>query len=124
MLNNCKDKLGISRSITFECAEDKIKCVELATWNHRRDNIDGFCNLKVFSNHQAHKCMIGMTPSASMWDTIKDIFESLQVETMCSVFVANLLVVSMPRLVYCLFSACNQFDHLIVKRKWKHKKNT
>ena len=47
VLKSCKDKLGISRAILFECVEDKIKCVELATWNRRRDSIDGFCGFKI-----------------------------------------------------------------------------
>ena len=119
VLKSCKDKLGISGAIPFECAEDETKCVELATWNRRGDNIDGFCGFKISSDHQAHECMFAMTPSASTWDTIKDAFESLQVGTMCRVLVANPLVVGMPRLVYCLFSTCNQFDHLAVKRQWE-----
>ena len=38
---------------------------------------------------------------------------------MCHVLVANLIVVGVPRLVNYLFSTCNQFDQLIVKRKWE-----
>ena len=77
VLKSCKDKLGILGAIPFECAEDKTKCVELATWNRRGDNIDGFCGFNVSSNHHVHECMIGMTPSASTWNSIKDAFENL-----------------------------------------------
>lgn len=41
VLKSCKDKLGISGPIPFECAEDETKCIELATWNRRLDTIDG-----------------------------------------------------------------------------------
>ena len=119
VLKSCKDKLGISGAISFECTKDKTKCVELATWNRRGDYIDGFCGFKVSSNHHVHECMIGITPSVSTWDSIKDAFENLQVGMMCRVLVAIPLVVSMPRLVYCLFSTCNQLDHLIVKKQWE-----
>jgi hypothetical protein len=38
---------------------------------------------------------------------------------MCRVLVANPLMAYMPCLVYCLFSTCNQFDHLLVKKQWE-----
>ena len=119
VLKSCKDKLGISGPIQFECAEDETKCIELATWNRRLDTIDGFCGFKISSDHQSHQCMFDMKPSASTWDSIKDAFETLQVGTMCRVLVANPLVAGLPRLVYCLFSTCNQFDHKVVNKQWE-----
>ncbi len=38
----CKEKLGLSMPIPFECGVDETKCVEVATWNRRLDTIDGF----------------------------------------------------------------------------------
>jgi len=37
----------------------------------------------------------------------QNVFETLQVGTMCCVFVVNPLVVGLPRLEYCLLSICN-----------------
>ncbi len=43
VLKKCKFFLGLSMPIPFECGEDEMKCIELATWNRRLDMIDGFC---------------------------------------------------------------------------------
>ncbi len=43
----CKEKLGLSMPIPFECEEDETKCIELATWNKRLDTIDGFCGFQI-----------------------------------------------------------------------------
>jgi hypothetical protein len=43
VLKKCKEKLGLSVPIPFECGEDEMKCIKLATWNRRLDIIDGFC---------------------------------------------------------------------------------
>ncbi len=43
VLKKCKFFLGLSMPIPFECGEDEMKCIELATWNMRLDMIDGFC---------------------------------------------------------------------------------
>jgi hypothetical protein len=42
VLKKCKEKLGLSVPIPFECGEDQMKCIKLATWNRRLDTIDGF----------------------------------------------------------------------------------
>jgi hypothetical protein len=42
VLKKCKEKLGLSMPIPFECGEDEMKCVDFATWNRRLDTIDGF----------------------------------------------------------------------------------
>jgi hypothetical protein len=66
MLKSCKDNLGILRAILFECAENETKCVELATWNRKKDYINGFYGFKESSNYQTHECMFDMIPFASM----------------------------------------------------------
>jgi hypothetical protein len=43
VLKTCKEKLGLSVSIPFECGKDEMKCIELATRNRRLDMINGFC---------------------------------------------------------------------------------
>ncbi len=43
ILKKCKFFLGLLVSIPFECGENEMKCIELATWNRRLDMIDGFC---------------------------------------------------------------------------------
>jgi hypothetical protein len=47
VLKKCKEKLGLLVLIPFECGEDEMKCVELATWNRRLDTIDGFCEFHI-----------------------------------------------------------------------------
>ncbi len=42
ILKKCKEKLGLSVPIPFECGKDEMKCVDFATWNRRLDTIDGF----------------------------------------------------------------------------------
>jgi hypothetical protein len=81
-----------------------MKCIELATWNRR---LDGFCELQISPQHPTHQCKFDINPSLSTWTTIKNVFEILQVGIMCCILLVNLLVVGLPRLVYCLLNICN-----------------
>jgi len=93
--------------IPFECGKDETKCIEIATWNRRLDMIDGFSGFLISPQHPTHQCKSHISPSSTTWTSIKNVFKTLQVGTMCCVLVVDPLMVGLPRLVYCLLSICN-----------------
>lgn len=43
VLQKHKERLGIVGVVPVECSEDETSCIELATWNRRTNEVDGFC---------------------------------------------------------------------------------
>jgi hypothetical protein len=117
ILTKCKAKLGISGPIPFECSEDETACVALATLNRRNDFIDGFCGIKA-SLETPHKCSFDPKPSAASFESITNVFSSMEVGNMCRVLVANPLVKGMPKLIYGILTTCNKFDAVQIKLQW------
>jgi hypothetical protein len=64
-MKKCKEKLGLSMLIPFECGKDETKCIELATWNRWLDRIDGFCGFQISPQHPTHQCKFDITPVVS-----------------------------------------------------------
>jgi hypothetical protein len=85
--------------VPFECVKDETKCIELAAWNRRLDTIDGFCGIGILVKHPTHHYAFNINVSSTTWPNIKDVFDTLQVGTMCCVFVINTLLVVMPKWV-------------------------
>jgi hypothetical protein len=80
VLQKCKEKLGLSVPIPFECEKDETKCIEIATWNRRLNMIDGFCGFHISPQHPTHQCKFDISPSSTTWTCIKNASEALQVE--------------------------------------------
>jgi hypothetical protein len=65
ILKKCKNNLGLSMPIPFECGEDETKCIELATWNRRLEMINGFCGFQISHQHPIHQCKFHINPSST-----------------------------------------------------------
>lgn len=114
ILCRCKTKLGVSGPIPFECANDESKCMEFVTLNRKHDVIDGFYGLKeTFGT--VYKCSFDPKPSIATFESTTTAFNTLNVDNMCGVLVANPLLRGMPRLVYGILTTCNKFDTVQVK---------
>jgi hypothetical protein len=74
VLKKCQKKLGLSMLIPFECGEDEMKCIELATWNKRLDTIHGFCGFQISFQYPIHQCKFDINPSSTTWTYIKKCF--------------------------------------------------
>jgi hypothetical protein len=64
ILKKCKEKLGLSMPIPFECG-DETKSIKLTTWNRRLDTIDGFCGFQISPQHLIHQCKFTINPSST-----------------------------------------------------------
>jgi hypothetical protein len=61
----------------------------------------GFVDSRFHFNTQLINAKFDISTSSTTWTSINNVFETLQVGTMCRVLVANLLLVGLPRLMYC-----------------------
>jgi hypothetical protein len=59
-----------------------------------------------------------LKPPAISWVSIKEVFETIEIGTICRILVANPLVAGLPRLVFCLLATCNKFTAAIVEDQW------
>jgi hypothetical protein len=113
-----KARLGITGPIPIECSEDETACIRSATWNRRKDTIEGFCG-KLSSADGSHKCSFDCRPSAATFEEINQAFTDLKVGTMCRLLLLNPLASGMPKLIYALLPTCNTFDAGQVYAQWE-----
>ena len=82
------------------------------------DIIDGFCGTKCILGGPKHQCSMTLKPPIISWVSIKEVFETIEIGTICRILVANPLVTRMPCLVFCLLATCNKFTATIVEDQW------
>jgi hypothetical protein len=62
ILKKCKNNLGLSMPIPFECGEDETKCIEHGIGG---EMIDGFCGFQISPQHPIHQCKFHINPSST-----------------------------------------------------------
>ena len=96
-----KEELGHTGPVPFELSEDEAKCIPLATWNRRTNELEGFCGLRT-ENPKDHKCSFDILVHAESYEGITEAFQKHKVGEMIRLIVANPLVKGFPRLVYAI----------------------
>jgi hypothetical protein len=112
-------RLGIAPPIPFELSEDETGVIRLATWNRRKDTIDGFCG-ELTANPKDHVCNFTMEPvSASSYESIIDAFKTKKVGTHLCLLVLQPLVSGVPKCIVGMLSTCMRFRSRENRHEWE-----
>ena len=103
-------------------AEDETAIEKVISYHQETNELLGFCGFKR-DNSDEHQCLgdvhIAVGDDDRSYQRIIDAFNDYKIGNYARVILLNPMHKKLPRVVVCVVSTCNRFNHYDVYRQWQ-----